>query len=148
MILNWKIKRFEALTIDELYNLLKLRSEVFVVEQNCVYLDADGKDKLALHLIGEYDGKIVACARLFDSGISFDNASIGRVVVNVNYRDKKWGHDLMHEAITGIKSNFGKDKITIGAQLYLKKFYESHGFVQTSEMYMEDGIPHIEMQRT
>lgn len=148
MILNWKIKRFEALTIDELYNLLKLRSEVFVVEQNCVYLDADGKDKLALHLIGEYDGKIVACARLFDAGISFDNASIGRVVVNVNYRDKKWGHDLMHEAITGIKSNFGKDKITIGAQLYLKKFYESHGFVQTSEMYMEDGIPHIEMQRT
>ena len=148
MILNWKIKRFEALTIDELYNLLKLRSEVFVVEQNCVYLDADGKDKFALHLIGEYDGKIVACARLFDAGISFDNASIGRVVVNVNYRDKKWGHDLMHEAITGIKSNFGKDKITIGAQLYLKKFYESHGFVQTSEMYMEDGIPHIEMQRT
>jgi ElaA protein len=148
MILNWKIKRFEALTIDELYNLLKLRSEVFVVEQNCVYLDADGKDKLALHLIGEYDGKIVACARLFDAGISFDNASIGRVVVNVNYRDKKWGHDLMHEAIAGIKSNFGKDKITIGAQLYLKKFYESHGFVQTSEMYMEDGIPHIEMQRT
>jgi ElaA protein len=147
MKLEWKIKPFEALTVNELYNLLKLRSEIFVVEQNCVYLDIDNKDKAALHLIGQYNDKIVAYARLFDSGISFDNASIGRVVVDADYRDRKWGHDLMCEAIEGIKSNFGKDKITIGAQLYLKKFYESHSFVQTSEMYLEDDIPHIEMQR-
>lgn len=147
MELKWRIKPFEALTVYELYDLLKLRSEVFVVEQNCVYLDLDGKDKKALHLIGEYDGKIVAYSRLFDAGISFDNASIGRVVVDANYRDKKWGHDLMREAIAAIKANFGKDTITIGAQLYLKKFYESHGFVQTSEMYLEDDIPHIEMIR-
>ena len=143
----WKIKPFEALTVHELYDTLKLRSEVFVVEQNCVYLDIDGKDKLALHLMGEYEGKIVAHARLFDAGISFDNASIGRVVVSSDYRDKKWGHDLMTEAIEGIKSHFGKTDITIGAQLYLKKFYESHGFIQTSEMYLEDDIPHIEMKR-
>jgi ElaA protein len=148
MEIKWKIKPFEALTAHEVYDLLKLRSEIFVVEQNCVYLDPDGKDKLALHLIGEYDGKVVAYSRLFDAGISFDYASIGRVVVDANYRDKKWGHDLMREAIAGIKANFGTDKITIGAQLYLKKFYESHGFVQTSEMYLEDDIPHIEMQRT
>ena len=147
MELKWKIKPFEALTVHELYDVLKLRSEIFVVEQNCVYLDLDGKDKLALHLIGEYDGKVVAYSRLFDAGISFNNASIGRVVVHANYRDKKWGHDLMREAIAGIKSNFHTDKITIGAQLYLKKFYENHGFVQTSEMYLEDDIPHIEMQR-
>lgn len=147
MELKWKIKPFEALTVSELYDLLKLRSEIFVLEQNCVYLDIDGKDKIALHLIGEYDGKTVAYARLFDAGISFDNASIGRVVVEANYRDKKWGHDLMREAIAGIKSNFGKDKITIGAQLYLKKFYESHGFVQISEMYLEDDIEHIDMVR-
>ena len=147
MELKWKIKPFEALTVHELYDVLKLRSEIFVVEQNCVYLDLDGKDKLALHLIGEYDGKVVAYSRLFDAGISFDNTSIGRVVVDANYRDKKWGHDLMREAIAGIKSNFNTDKITIGAQLYLKKFYESHRFVQTSEMYLEDDIPHIEMQR-
>lgn len=147
MELKWKIKPFEALTVSELYDLLKLRSEIFVLEQNCVYLDIDGKDKIALHLIGEYDGKTVAYARLFDAGISFDNASIGRVVVDANYRDKKWGHDLMREAIAGIKSNFGKDKITIGAQLYLKKFYESHGFVQISEMYLEDDIEHIDMVR-
>lgn len=146
MELKWKIKPFEALTINELYDVLKLRSEIFVVEQNCVYLDIDGKDKKALHLIGEYDSRIVAYARLFDAGISFDNASIGRVVVDANYRDRKWGHYLMKEAIAAIKSNFEKDKITIGAQLYLKKFYESHGFVQTSEMYLEDDIPHIEMQ--
>jgi ElaA protein len=79
-----------------------------VVEQNCVYLDLDGKDKLALHLIGEYDGKTVAHARLFKPGISFDNASIGRVVVDQNYRDKKWGHDLMRAAIAGIKDNYNE----------------------------------------
>jgi ElaA protein len=147
MAIQWKIKPFEALTVNELYDLLKLRSEIFVVEQNCVYLDLDGKDKIALHLYGEFEGKIVAHARLFKAGISFDNASIGRVVVDAKYRDRKWGHDLMREAIVGIKFHFNESKITIGAQLYLKKFYESHGFVQTSEMYLEDDIPHIDMVR-
>ncbi|WP_310558565.1 GNAT family N-acetyltransferase [Flavobacterium sp.] len=147
MEIHWKIKPFETLSTNELYDILKLRSEIFVVEQNCVYLDLDGKDKLALHLIGEFEGKIVAYSRLFKSGITFDNASIGRVVVDANYRDNKWGHELMREAIAGIKSHFGENKITIGAQLYLKKFYESHGFVQTSEMYLEDDIPHIKMKR-
>lgn len=147
MGLQWKIKPFEALSVDELYDILKLRSEIFVVEQNCVYLDLDGKDKMALHLFGEFEGKVVAHARLFKAGISFDNASIGRVVVDANYRDRKWGHDLMREAIAGVAHHFGENKITIGAQLYLKKFYESHGFVQTSEMYLEDDIPHIEMKK-
>jgi ElaA protein len=147
MIVQWKIKAFDALTVHELYDILKLRSEIFVVEQNCAYLDLDGKDKIALHLFGEFEGKIVAHARLFKAGISFDNASIGRVTVDANYRDKKWGHDLMREAIAGILLHFNESKITIGAQLYLKKFYESHRFVQTSEMYLEDDIPHIEMQR-
>lgn len=145
MALQWKTKPFEALSVNELYDLLKLRSEIFVVEQNCVYLDLDGKDKVALHLFAEFEGKIVAHARLFKPGISFDNASIGRVVVDANYRDRKWGHDLMREAIAGVAHHYGERKITIGAQLYLKKFYESHGFVQSSEMYLEDDIPHIEM---
>lgn len=147
MTLQWEIKAFEALTVFELYDILKLRSEIFVVEQNCVYLDLDGKDKVALHLMGVYDGKIVAHSRLFQPGISFDSASIGRVTVDANYRDRKWGHDLMRESIAGIAKHFGESQITIGAQLYLKKFYESHGFVQTSEMYLEDDIPHIEMQK-
>ena len=143
----WKIKSFEDLSVHEIYDIMRLRSEIFVVEQNCVYLDLDGKDKLALHLYGEFEGKIVAHSRLFKPGISFENASIGRVVVDANYRDRKYGHDLMRESIAGIKAHFGESKITIGAQLYLKKFYESHGFIQTSEMYLEDDIPHIEMKR-
>ena len=147
MEIQWTIKSFENLSVNELYDILKLRSEIFVVEQNCVYLDIDGKDKQALHLFGEFKGKIVGYSRLFKPGITFDNASIGRVVVDANYRDRKWGHDLMREAIAGIKHHFGESQITIGAQLYLKKFYESHGFVQTSEMYLEDDIPHIEMKR-
>ena len=147
MEIQWKIKTFETLSVNELYDILRLRSEIFVVEQNCVYLDLDGKDKQALHLFGEFEGKIVAYSRLFKPGISFDNASIGRVVVDANYRDRKWGHDLMREAIAGIQSHFGESKITIGAQLYLKKFYESHGFVQTSEMYLEDDIPKKKKKR-
>ena len=145
MAIQWKIKSFDDLTVHELYDLLRLRSEIFVVEQNCVYLDLDGKDKVALHLFGEFEGKIVAHARLFKAGITFEKSSIGRVNVDVNYRDRKWGHDLMREAIAGIKYHFGESQITIGAQLYLKKFYENHGFIQTSEMYLEDDIPHIEM---
>lgn len=147
MEIQWQIKTFEDLTPNELYDILKLRSQIFVVEQNCVYLDLDGKDKLAIHLFGTFEDKIVAYSRLFKAGITFDNASIGRVVVDANYRSRKWGHDLMREAIAGIKNHFGESKITIGAQLYLQKFYESHGFVQTSEMFLEDDIPHIEMKK-
>jgi ElaA protein len=145
MKIQWQIKPFEALSIHELYDILKIRSEIFVVEQNCVYLDLDGKDKYALHLFGSFEDNIVAHARLFKPGISFDNASIGRVVVSVAHRDKKWGHELMREAIAAIAQHYNEIKITIGAQLYLKKFYESHGFIQSSAMYLEDDIPHIEM---
>ena len=147
MDLEWKIKRFEALTTVELYDLLQLRSEVFVVEQNCVYQDIDYKDQKALHLIGEDNGQMVAYARLFKPKDYFDEASIGRVVVKPTYRDKKLGHILMREAIYFIKSQFNETKITISAQLYLKKFYESHDFIQTSETYLEDDIPHIQMKR-
>ena len=146
MLLEWKTKRFETLSSLELYELLKLRSEVFVVEQNCVYQDIDGKDQKALHLIGEFDSKIVAYARLFDAGDYFEQASIGRVVVGTAYRDKKWGHKLMKQAISGIEDHFKTKKITISAQMYLQRFYESHGFVATSETYLEDDIPHIEMK--
>ena len=132
----WNIKPFKALSTSELYSVLQLRAEVFIVEQNCVYQDIDGKDVKAFHLMGEYDGKIVAYARLFKSGD-----------IDANYRDKKWGHEMMQQAIKGIETHFGETKITISAQLYLQKFYESHGFVQTSEMYLEDDIPHIQMKR-
>ena len=127
--------------------MLKLRSHVFVVEQNCVYQDIDGKDQKALHLLGEFKHEIVAYARLFKAGDYFENASIGRVVIHPDYRSKKWGHEMMQQAISAIEQNFNTKNITISAQLYLKKFYESHDFVQTSEMYLEDDIPHIEMKR-
>lgn len=147
MPLIFKIKPFEALSLPELYSVLQLRSEVFVVEQNCVYQDIDGKDEKALHVIGELDGQTVAYCRLFKPGDYFDQASIGRVIVKETFRDKKWGHDLIREAIEAITIHFGESQITISAQLYLKKFYESHGFKQTSEEYLEDGIPHIEMKK-
>nr|WP_294935138.1 GNAT family N-acetyltransferase [uncultured Flavobacterium sp.] len=144
---KFEIKPFKALSLSELYQILQLRSEVFVVEQNCVYQDIDGKDQKALHVLGMYEGILVAYARLFRPGDYFENASIGRVIVKPSFRDKKWGHDLMTAAIKGVSEEFGTDRITISAQLYLQKFYESHGFVQTSEMYLEDDIPHIEMKR-
>lgn len=142
-----KIKPFNELSAVELYQILQLRSEVFVVEQNCVYQDIDGKDFKAIHVIGEFEGEIVAYCRIFDKGNYFDQASIGRVVVKENFRDRKWGHDLIKQAIVAVEKHFSTSQITISAQLYLKKFYESHGFVQTSEEYLEDGIPHIEMKR-
>lgn len=145
--LQFKIRRFNELSTAELYAILQLRAQVFIVEQNCVYQDIDGKDAKALHVIAESDRKIVAYARLFKPGDYFENASIGRVVVAAEYRDRKWGHDLMRKAIDAVATHFGENQITISAQQYLKKFYESHGFVQTSEMYLEDDIPHIEMRR-
>lgn len=144
---KFKIKPFTALSTQELYEILKLRSEVFIVEQNCVYQDIDSKDQKALHVLGYHEDELVAYCRLFDAGYYFDNASIGRVIVSPKYRENKWGHDLMREAIAGVTEHFSKSQITISAQLYLQKFYESHGFVKTSEMYLEDDIPHIEMKR-
>ena len=148
MKLEFKIKRFKELSALELYQLLQLRSEVFVVEQNCIYQDIDGKDEKALHVLGKFDDKIVAYSRIFKANDYFENASIGRVVISKKFRTKKWGHDLMRESIAAIATNFGQQPITISAQLYLKKFYESHGFNQLGETYLEDGIPHIEMLKT
>lgn len=145
--IKWKIKPFNALSLAELYEVLELRSLVFVVEQNCVYQDIDHKDQKAVHLLGEFEGKLVAYARLFDAGIYFENASIGRVIVHPEARAKKYGHELMRVAIEQIKNLFDKENITISAQLYLQKFYESHGFMPTSEVYLEDDIPHIEMKK-
>tara|TARA_B110000967_G_C18590935_1_gene414416 strand:- start:28 stop:468 length:441 start_codon:yes stop_codon:yes gene_type:complete len=140
------IKKFNELTIDELYELLRLRSEVFVVEQDCVYQDLDNKDQKALHLFISDENEITGYTRLFKAGEYFDNASIGRVVVSGKHRDKKVGHLLMTESINTILKHFHTSKITLSAQTYLKKFYESHGFQQVGEGYLEDGIPHIEMK--
>ena len=145
--MNFIIKSFSDLTTLELYQILQLRSEVFVVEQDCVYQDIDFKDQKALHFLGFKNEKIIAYTRIFKPGDYFENASIGRVVVKENERKFGYGHELMKVSIEAIKSKYNQEKITISAQLYLKKFYESHGFIQISETYLEDGIPHIRMDR-
>ncbi|SDS52153.1 ElaA protein [Polaribacter sp. KT25b] len=143
--MNFIIKSFKEFTIDELYQILQLRSEVFVVEQDCVYQDIDFKDQKSLHVFGIKKDKIIAYTRIFKPGDYFDNASIGRVVVAADERTYGYGHDLMKASIKAIKDHFKVDKITISAQKYLKKFYESHQFIQVGEEYLEDGIPHIKM---
>lgn len=147
MDLKFKIKRFNELSLDELYKCMQLRSIVFVVEQNCVYLDIDGKDEKALHVLGYKNDTLVAYARLFDKGYYFDETSIGRVVVHPDYRRINAGHALMQAAIEGVYNCYGVQAITISAQLYLQKFYEYHGFEVISDTYLEDAIPHIRMRK-
>jgi len=147
MNIQWKIKRFKALSLEELYSAMELRAEVFIVEQNCVYQDVDGKDSKALHILGEIDGKIVAYARVFGAGDYFGKPSIGRVVVKPEFRKLKLGHELMRVSIEALEEAFGKGGIEISAQLYLKAFYESHGFSPIGAPYLEDDIPHIRMLR-
>lgn len=138
-------KSFSELTTNELYAILQLRSEVFVVEQDCIYQDVDYKDQKALHVIGIKNDKVVAYTRIFKAGDYFSKASIGRVVVAKNERKFGYGHVIMKHSIEAIKAYFKETSIKISAQLYLKNFYESHDFVQIGEEYLEDGIPHIGM---
>ena len=145
--MDFKVKKFQDLTTSELYEILQLRSEVFVVEQDCVYQDIDFKDQKALHVLGLKDDKIIAYTRLFDSKQYFDTPSIGRVIVKDTERKFGYGHDLIKASIQAIVNNYEEKIITISAQTYLQKFYESHGFKQVGEGYLEDGIPHIKMVR-
>ncbi len=142
----WTCKKMDELTPAELYTILKLRSEVFVVEQNCVYLDTDGKDVDAWHLCGWLNNELlVAYARLLSPGVSYAEASIGRVVTNSAYRKYGYGKILMQKAIQNTCEIYHTNAIKIGAQQYLLEFYNSLGFNVTSKTYIEDGIPHVEM---
>ena len=138
-------KTFKELTTDELYALLQLRSEVFVVEQDCVYQDIDYKDQKALHVLGFKNDKLVAYTRLFKPGDYFNYASIGRVIVAQNEREHKYVYDIMNASINAIKEYYNETRIKISAQTYLKKFYNNLGFEEVEEGYLEDGIPHIGM---
>ncbi|WP_055447313.1 GNAT family N-acetyltransferase [Lacinutrix mariniflava] len=144
-MLEIKIKTFQELTTIELYNLLQLRSEVFVVEQECVYQDVDNKDQKALHILGIKNKKIVAYTRLFKPGDYFNLSSIGRVVVAENERQHKYGYDIMEASIKAIEENYNTNEIKISAQCYLKRFYNNLNFKEIGEEYLEDGIPHIGM---
>lgn len=138
-------KTFTELKLKDLYNLLQLRSEVFVVEQNCVYQDIDGKDMKALHLLGYNDDTLIAYTRCFAPADYFEEASIGRVIVKKNYRNSGYGHEILQASLKEIENRYNTTNIKLSAQQYLTEFYESHGFYQTGYGYLEDGIPHIAM---
>lgn len=149
---QWRCLPFAALSADTLYRLLRLRSEVFVVEQNCVFLDMDGLDAGCMHLLGEVvaaDGSVnlQASTRLVPAGVAFAEASIGRVVTAPAARGGGIGHTLMAESVRQLIALWGEQPIRIGAQAHLERFYNRHGFVSDNKPYIEDGIPHIEMLR-
>lgn len=148
-MISWTLKKFEELTVTELYEILRLRTEVFVVEQDCVFQDMDNRDQHCYHLLGRKGELLAAYTRIVPTGIAYDDApSIGRVVTSPQARGEGLGRELMIQSIKELSRVYGESTIKIGAQLYLKKFYESLGFVQSSDIYDEDGIDHIEMTRT
>lgn len=147
-MITWHSIPFSELSTQQLYQLLKLRVDVFVVEQNCPYPELDGKDTLAgvEHLLGYADTELVACARLLPPGTSYDNTSIGRVATKQSARGDGLGHQLIKEALTRCEALWPNKTIDIGAQQHLENFYASHGFETISEMYLEDDIPHVDMR--
>jgi ElaA protein len=144
-MINWSFKPFDRLTQQELYALLRLRSEVFVVEQNCVFLDMDDKDRHCDHLMGWKGNALAAYSRIVPAGISYVETSIGRIVTSPAARGEGIGRELLVKSIEHLYTLYGRRDIRIGAQYYLKEFYASFGFVQKGEIYLEDGIEHIEM---
>ena len=146
MNIRWEIKSFQELSVVELYELMKLRLEIFVVEQNCPYQDADGKDLKSLHLMGySNDGVLIAYCRILPAGVSYAEVSIGRVISSSLVRGSGAGKQLMKEALKCIQQKFGNSSVRISAQSYLLKFYESFGFRSIGKEYLEDDIPHMEM---
>lgn len=144
-MLSIVVKSFEELSKLELYNILRLRAEVFIVEQNCVYQDIDNKDQKAHHVILLKDESIIGYTRIFNPGDYFSEASIGRVVISEKERHNNYGSDLMKTSINFIHNQLQEQVIKISAQCYLEKFYKGLGFISKGESYLEDGIPHVAM---
>lgn len=145
MDIIWKIKEFEELSNFELYQILQLRINVFMLEQECLYPECDNKDLKGKHLMGYLNNQLVAYARLLPPGVSYSDASIGRVVVHPQCRHLKLGNALMSKAIAQVREDFPNEDIRISAQAHLQGFYERVGFERVSEEYLEDNIPHVEM---
>lgn len=143
--MNWKLKSFHELSTHELYGILQVRTKVFVVEQECPYLEVDGKDVHAYHLYKEENGEMVAYARLLPAGVSYKEPSIGRVLVKDDYRGKGLASELVRRGLDFIHDELGERTVKIQAQEYLREFYGSFGFRAITETYLDDGIPHIDM---
>ena len=139
------VKTFEELEVAELYKVLQLRSDIFVVEQDCIFLDPDDKDQSAIHILGWEGSDLVAYARAFGPGVYFEEASIGRVAVKEAYRGRGLGKQLMQESLKAVKTRFNTSHIALSAQKYLENFYRDLGFVTQGEDYLEDGIPDVRM---
>lgn len=147
-MITWQCKKFSELSVEELYKILQLRNEVFVVEQNCAYQDCDGKDLNSYHVTGRNDETLIAYSRILPPGLPYpDAASIGRVLTSPLARKQQAGKQLMIYSLKNLYRLFGDVKVSIGAQLYLKRFYESFHFTQTGSIYLEDGIEHIPMEK-
>lgn len=144
--MNFEVKDFNSLSLHEFHDLIALRIQVFVIEQNCPYQDLDGKDQKSFHLIGRNnEDEIKATARVLPAGISYHEVGIGRVVIDPSERGTGTGHLLMNACMDFIKNQYGSVAVMLSAQKHLEKFYENHHFISTGKEYLEDGIPHVKM---
>ena len=144
--MSWELKEFDELTNKELHDIFRLRVDIFVVEQNCPYPEIDGKDPKSLHLMHKKEGEMIAYARILPPGVSFDEASIGRIVVAEAHRGTGLGYELLDQAVKASLAKYNQP-IKIGAQAHLEKYYHAANFVKVTDVYLEDDIPHIDMLR-
>lgn len=148
-MLSWQFKHFNDLSLNEFHDIIALRISIFVVEQNCPYQELDGKDKNAYHLICKNQNKeVVGSLRVLSPGVSYDEVSLGRIVLNPKERGKQQGHQMMNKAMEFIKKEFGNVSIRLSGQKHLEEFYNTHNFKSISKEYLEDGIPHVLMEYT
>ena len=143
--MNFILKKFNELSVDELYDVLHLRQQIFVVEQQCIYLDADGIDKQCLHLLFFIRSELAGYARIIPPGVLYKTPSIGRVVIDRKYRGNKYAYRMMEKAMALTQAAFKAKKISISAQLYLQEFYEKLGFKKSGEVYLDCDLPHLKM---
>lgn len=147
MIHSWQFKHYTDLSLDEFHDIISLRISVFVVEQDCPYQELDGKDKIGYHLIGKNEKeKIAGTLRVLPPGVSYDEVSIGRIVIHPEERGKEYGHKMMQDTMDFIRQKFGNVPIKLSAQKHLEQFYKTHNFNTVGKGYLEDGIPHILME--
>ena len=146
MKIEWVKKKWSEVSLEELYSVLRLRSEVFVVEQDCVYQDIDNKDQIAIHLLGYINKELIAYSRLFNEGDYFKETSFGRAIIKKEKRGQGYGDELVKESLRTIKNYYGNKKVKISAQAHLKTFYSKHAFIAKGKEYLEDGIPHVSME--
>ena len=146
MKIEWVKKKWSEVSSEELYSVLRLRSEVFVVEQDCVYQDIDNKDQIAIHLLGYINKELIAYSRLFNEGDYFKETSFGRAIIKKEKRGQGYGNELIKESLKTIKNYYGNKKVKISAQAHLKSFYSKHAFIAKGKEYLEDGIPHVSME--